>query len=167
MDKNTTEQVSTPKVHKNKLNPPNPNGKGGFGENPEHRNPGGWKKENTISYQYNRFMNMTEKEIEAWTKTSKTTATMAEQIAFAQVNEARTKKGLMHAKEISDRTEGKAKETVIWDGNLTGSLDVKGVDDGALTSRIRGLVQAAAGAKAGSDRDSGGNESPQSQQANG
>ena len=27
----------------------NPEGKGGFGDNPQNRNPGGWKKEESIS----------------------------------------------------------------------------------------------------------------------
>ena len=38
--------------------PNNPTGKGGFGDHPENRNPGGWRPEYTPSYQYRRFMNM-------------------------------------------------------------------------------------------------------------
>ena len=36
----------------------NPTGKGGFGDHPENRNPGGWNPDFTFSYQYRRFLNM-------------------------------------------------------------------------------------------------------------
>lgn len=102
--------ATTEQVHKNKLNPPNPNGKGGFGDNPDHRNPGGWKKENTISYQYNRFMNMTPDELIEWSKTPNSERTVAMDLAYARVLAAR--KSLPDIKEITDRTEGKAPQFI-------------------------------------------------------
>lgn len=97
----TTEQVTTP---------PNPTGKGGFGDNPQNRNPGGWKKENTISYQYNRFLNMSPEELKAFAKVPDKERTVAMDIAYSQVLASR--KSLPHTKEITDRTEGKAPQSM-------------------------------------------------------
>ena len=88
----------------------NPDGKGGFGDNPQNRNPGGWKKENTISYQYNRFINMDEDELRAFGALPKKEKTVAMLIAYGRV--VASFKSLPDAKEIADRTEGKAKESV-------------------------------------------------------
>lgn len=41
----------------------NPTGKGGFADNPQHRNPGGWKKENTARYKLEKLMKMAEQEL--------------------------------------------------------------------------------------------------------
>ena len=98
----TTEQVDK-KV-------PNPTGKGGFGDNPQNRNPGGWNKENTISYQYRRFLNMTPEELEEWAKTPKSERTVAMDLAYKRILEGRT--SLADIKEITDRTEGKAVQLV-------------------------------------------------------
>lgn len=97
----TTEQVTTP---------PNPTGKGGFGDNPQNRNPGGWKKENTISYQYNRFLNMSPEELKAFGNVPDKERTVAMDIAYSQVLASR--KSLPHTKEITDRTEGKAPQSI-------------------------------------------------------
>lgn len=93
-----------------KPTPPNPTGKGGFGDNPQNRNPGGWKKENVLSYQYRRFMNMTVEELEEWSKTPKEKRTVVEDLAFNRIYEAR--KSLADVKEITDRTEGKAPQSL-------------------------------------------------------
>jgi len=42
---------------------PNPSGKGGFGDNPENRNPGGWKKENTARYKLELLIQMSDHEL--------------------------------------------------------------------------------------------------------
>ena len=88
----------------------NPTGKGGFQERPEDISPGGWKKENTISYQYNRFMNMTPDELVEWSKTPNSERTVAMDLAYGRVLAAR--KSLADIKEITDRTEGKAPQLV-------------------------------------------------------
>lgn len=96
----TTEQdsVTPPQLR-------NPDGKGGFGDNPQNRNPGGWKKEGSISYQYNRLMRMTPEELDKFKP-----ETVAQQIALARIKEA--EKSLPDVKEITDRTEGKAPQNI-------------------------------------------------------
>lgn len=95
----------------------NPTGKGGFGDHPENRNPGGWKKEFTFSYQYRRFMNMTVEEFKDWyQKTSEKDKTMVEESAYNAVLKARS--DLKNRQEITDRTEGKAPQTVVVDGGF-------------------------------------------------
>ena len=37
---------------------PNPTGKGGFGDNPQNRNPGGWKKEDTPRFKLEQMMKL-------------------------------------------------------------------------------------------------------------
>lgn len=97
-----TEQVSvTPPEERN------PTGKGGFGDHPENRNPGGWKKEGSISYQYNRLMRMTTAELDQFTP-----ETVAQDIALQRIKAARKEAGLNDAKEITDRTEGKAPQYI-------------------------------------------------------
>ena len=50
----TTDQVTAP----------NPTGKGGFGDHPENRNPGGWKKEDTPRFKLEQMMKMSFEELE-------------------------------------------------------------------------------------------------------
>ncbi len=99
----TTNQVTPPEKR-------NPTGKGGFGDNPQNRSDGGWKKENTISYQYKRFLNMTPEEIDQWALTLKKDRTVAMDIAYKRIVAA--KSSLPDVKEITDRTEGKAQQAV-------------------------------------------------------
>ena len=75
----------------------------GFNVHPENRNPGGWNKDGTISYQYNRLMRMTSTELAEFTP-----ETVAQEIALTRIKEARKVSGLPDVKEITDRTEGKA-----------------------------------------------------------
>lgn len=83
----------------------------GFDTHPENRSDGGWKKENTISYQYKRFLNMTPDELKEYaTNPNNDPRTVAMDIAYSQVIASR--KSLPHAKEITDRTEGKAPQSV-------------------------------------------------------
>lgn len=104
----TTEQVK---------NVPNPTGKGGFQDHPELRNPGGWKKEDSISYQYNLLVRLTVEEFKAWVKKyPEDTRTMAQEIAHRAI--LRAIKSLKDLQEITDRTEGKAPQTVIHDGGF-------------------------------------------------
>lgn len=42
---------------------PNPTGKGGFGDNPQNRNPGGWKKEDTPRFKLEQMMKLSEQEL--------------------------------------------------------------------------------------------------------
>lgn len=94
----TTEQVSTL---------PNPTGKGGFGDHPENRNPGGWDKTQSISYQYNLIMRLSPKDFADFEP-----ETVAQEIALTRVKQAKKEAGLMDAKEITDRTEGRAPQSI-------------------------------------------------------
>lgn len=42
---------------------PNPTGKGGFADNPEHRNPGGWKKSDTPRAKLEKMMQLSTDEL--------------------------------------------------------------------------------------------------------
>lgn len=44
----------------------NPTGKGGFGDHPENRNPGGWRKEDTPRYKLEKMMKLNHKELQAF-----------------------------------------------------------------------------------------------------
>lgn len=108
----------------------NPTGKGGFGDHPENRNPGGWKPEYTFSYQYRRFMNMTVEEFKAWKYlTADKNKTMVEELAYVAVLKARS--DIRDRQEITDRTEGKAPQTVVVDGGFFSKekLKVEVVDE--------------------------------------
>lgn len=94
--KSTTQQV------------PNPTGKGGFGDNPQNRNPGGWKKEESIPYQYNFFMRMTREELREWVENNE--MTLAQNIAYNRLMAAM--KSLPDAKEVTDRTSGKPSQSI-------------------------------------------------------
>lgn len=82
----------------------------GFNVNPQNRSDGGWKKENTISYQYKRFLNMSPEELKAFGDVPASERTVAMDIAYSQVIQSR--KSLQHTKEITDRTEGKAPQAI-------------------------------------------------------
>jgi hypothetical protein len=105
MDNKSTEQVSITPPEKR-----NPTGKGGFGDNPQNRNPGGWNKEMVFSYQYRRFMNMTLKELDDYRSSDFSDRKVVEELAYLRVMEA--KKSLLDVKEITDRTEGKAAQSI-------------------------------------------------------
>ncbi len=106
--KKTTEQVIPPQKR-------NPEGKGGFGDNPQNRNPGGWKKEESISYNINKLMRLNKKDFEEYPKKNKN-MTIAEEIAYNRLANARWL--LNEAVFVTDRTEGKAKETVEFEGSI-------------------------------------------------
>lgn len=88
---------------------PNPTGKGGFGDNPQNRSNGKWKKENSVSYQYNRMLAMTPEEFKKFEPT-----TNAEAIAKRRIERAirDDDESLKETKEITDRTEGRAKQDI-------------------------------------------------------
>lgn len=80
----------------------------GFNKHPEHISPGGWDKTQSISYQYNLLMRMEPKELAKFKP-----QTVAQQIALARLNAAQDLKyGLPDSKEITDRTEGKAPQSI-------------------------------------------------------
>lgn len=114
---------------------PNPSGKGGFADHPENRNPGGWNKDFTFSYQYKRFMNMSVEDLERWKKIPDKERKVVEQLAYKRVMAA--KESLPDVKEITDRTEGKSRESLDVTTNGESLNDVKKLTDSELDERIR------------------------------
>ena len=101
MSTETTQEVTPPQQR-------NPTGKGGFGDNPQNRNPGGWDKTGSISYQYNLLMRLTPEELKEYEP-----KTVAQEIALARIKAAKNgDKGLNDTKEVTDRTEGRAPQSV-------------------------------------------------------
>lgn len=89
---------------------PNPTGKGGFGDHPENRSPGGlWNPDMTFSFQYKKFMNMEVEEFKKW-KDNNPNRTMVQELAWNAVLSARN--GNRNDRlEIANRTEGMPKQT--------------------------------------------------------
>lgn len=113
MSETTTDQVEQTRDEKGRITGGRP--PVGFHTNPENISPGGWKKENTISYQYNKFLNMTPEELEQWAQTPKNERTVAMDIAYNRILASR--KSLPDVREITDRTEGKAAQSIDLTNN--------------------------------------------------
>lgn len=98
----------------------NPTGKGGFGDNPHNINIGGRpKNQDSITAQYRIMLNMTQSEINDLLK-RQSELTVAQRIALARIKDAMRSgdsKWLANASEITDRTEGKAKQSIEADIN--------------------------------------------------
>jgi hypothetical protein len=99
--------MTKPKTRDQVITPPNPTGKGGFGDHPENRNKGTWNSEDSISFQYNKLMRMSPDELAEFVP-----VTVAQEIALARIKQAKKDTGLMDTKEITDRTEGKAPQNI-------------------------------------------------------
>lgn len=100
----------------------NPTGKGGFQDHPELRHDGTWSKEGSQSYNLNKFVRMTEMEFVAWAKENPPEKrTVAQVLAYERVSKAR--KELADYKEVTDRTEGKARQPV--EAELSGGIEIK------------------------------------------
>jgi len=82
----------------------NPEGKGGFGDNPQNRASGRWSKDTSISYWYNYLIRLDINEFDAFNPETK-----AQQLAYNSIVESQ--KELNYLKEVTDRTEGKAYQT--------------------------------------------------------
>lgn len=109
---NDTEDLTTKQVNMNR----NPNGKGGFGDNPENINLGGRPKNaESFAYWYMTFKNMTVSEMEAWQKSNpKDKRTVAADLSWRRVFNAQT--DLKEFQEVADRSEGKPTQRVEHGG---------------------------------------------------
>lgn len=96
----------------------NPTGKGGFGDNPQNGAGGRWSKDTSISYWYNKLGRMTLKELEEFEKKGDD-LTPFQKTALVRVKRAfkGDSEGLAEAKEVADRTEGKAKQEIGIDAS--------------------------------------------------
>jgi hypothetical protein len=84
-----------------------------FKEHPERINPNGayFDPEESITFQYNRLIRLSVKEFEKWRKEHpKKERTMAQEVAYNAVVQARI--DLPYLKEVTDRTEGKAPQSL-------------------------------------------------------
>jgi hypothetical protein len=89
----------------------NPEGKGGFRDNPQNRSDGGWKKEDSIGYQYRMLQRLTIEELEKWIdEHPKNIRTVAQDLAYKALIKAQ--KELPYLKEVTDRSEGKAPQSI-------------------------------------------------------
>lgn len=81
----------------------------GFHTNPERRSDGRWRKEDSVTYQYRRMLAMTDDELEAFIP-----ETQAQKIAKMRIMRAARDddSSLAETKEITNRTEGKARQDI-------------------------------------------------------
>ena len=90
---------------------PNPTGKGGFREHPENMSGGYWNSEDSIGFQYKKLIKMTVDEFKRWMKDyPEKERTIAQELAYQSVLKAR--KDLAYLKEVTDRTEGRASQSI-------------------------------------------------------
>lgn len=85
---------------------PNPTGKGGFGDNPQNRNPGGWKKTDSLRFKIEQASYLDNDELQAIVDDPKE-ATLLRKFA-----EATLKADWKMIKEITEMLYGKPKESV-------------------------------------------------------
>jgi hypothetical protein len=100
-EKLTSKQVKTKNEDMNR----NPEGKGGFKDNPQNRSDGRWSKENSFSYWMNYFKSLTIKAFFEYERTKpEDERTVAESLAYARV--AKSRNDLKEFQEVANRTEG-------------------------------------------------------------
>jgi hypothetical protein len=87
----------------------NPSGKGGFGEHPENRSDGRWKKEDSFTYWLSYFKTLDIKDFQEWEKKNKK-RTMAQVAAYERM--ARVRNELREFQEVANRTEGMPKQAL-------------------------------------------------------
>ena len=104
---------------------PNPTGKGGFGDHPEHISPGGWSKENTFYWWFNNFKRMTIDEFKKFiADTPEDKMTMACAGAAARVKNMIKDVGEFNI--VANRTEGMPKQSIEMGVDETiGDIEVK------------------------------------------
>lgn len=97
----------------------NPTGKGGFKDNPQNRNANGrWNSEDSISYQYNKLVRMPVNEFKKWLdKYPEQERTVAQELAYNAIVKAR--KDIKYLIEVTNRTEGTAKQSIDIQGDLS------------------------------------------------
>ena len=110
-EKETTKQVTPPELR-------NPTGKGGFGDNPQNRSDGRWDKENSFSYWYNYFKDLTVEEFKAESAVPDNEKSVARDLAYVRIVNSRD--DLSEFKEVANRTEGSPKQSMdITSGGKT------------------------------------------------
>lgn len=100
----------------------NPEGRGGFGDHPEHSNPGGRPKNaQSFSYWYGVFKNMSVAELKRWqSENPEDTRTVAADLAYRRI--FNSQKDLKEFQEVADRSEGKPK--MVAEIEHTGKINI-------------------------------------------
>ena len=100
---------------------PNPTGKGGFGDNPQNRNPGGWVKSDTPRYKLEQMMKLGSADLQDVVDNPQSPVfetKLAQAILDGQWREI---------KEMIEQVYGKAKESMELsnpDGNLAPTVRI-------------------------------------------
>jgi hypothetical protein len=104
---------------------PNPEGKGGFADNPQNINAGGRPKNaESFAYWYRTFKEMTKDELAQWKlDTPEGSRTIACSLALVRITNAEM--DLKEFQEIADRSEGKATQTLKHEGEMITGLKVE------------------------------------------
>ena len=92
----------------------NPTGHGGFGTNPQNRSSGKWNKDTSVSYWYNKLGRMDNEEFNKF-KPANPFQEIAYKRGQAALSTADGELALKNTKEITDRTEGRAKQDINID----------------------------------------------------
>lgn len=109
----------------------------GFDKHPENRSDGGWKKEDSISYQYNMLIRLSIDKFKKWLiDNPEDKRTMAQELAYQAVLNAR--KNIQYLKEVTDRIEGKAKQSIEHniDNSITDILKGLNNDDAKYADEL-------------------------------
>jgi hypothetical protein len=126
MDKTDTKQTGLTRDEKGRITGGTP--PAGFNVHPENRSDGGWDKTMVFSYQYKRFMSMSLNELNEWRILPDMEKKVVEELAYNAV--MRSKASLNDVKEITDRTEGKAPQSIDLsskDGSMTPTVIIESV----------------------------------------
>ena len=114
---------------------PNPTGKGGFGDNPKNRSDGRWSKENSFSYWYNYFKNLSVEEFKAEADIPDKDKSVARELAYRRVINART--DIKEFQEVANRSEGMPKQSIDHTSQGTHINPYRELTDDELDQRIK------------------------------
>lgn len=125
------EKIKNPKFNRN------PKGHGGFGFHPEHQSPGGWDKNNSVSYWMHYFLKLTVidfKKLDSAKSESK--RTVAESLAYARVSAAHA--DLKECREVMNRAEGYPKQSI--DQSVSSQNDFKDYTEEELHNETMEII---------------------------
>jgi len=146
MAKGNKENITTDQVKRI----PNPTGKGGFGDHPENRNPGGWKKTETFRYWFEIFKEMTVTELKKWQRENpENTRKVVADLAFTRIVNA--KGNLKEFREVADRTEGKATQKLEHSGIIERELVISDEVKDAIKKAFRENIRKKSVANSGTN----------------
>ena len=118
----------------------NPEGKGGFGDHPEHRSNGAWTKTETFRYWFEIFKIMSVTALKNWQKDNpEDIRSVASDLAFTRVINA--KGNLKEYKVVEDRTEGRAPQEIKHTGRIENILDIPESTINAIKQGFREAIK--------------------------